>query len=88
MTGFIEPAFDLEMPNIASDNFSHRQLFDFPSVCELLLDDFVVPMSSDTLELQHTFRIIARESLTNTTGIQGEGGNKDSGAAAHHSTSA
>lgn len=61
MTGFIEPAFDLEIPNIASDNFSDCQLFDFPSVCELLLDDFVVPMSSDTLELQHT-RIIARES--------------------------
>lgn len=54
MTGFIDPAFDLEMSNIASDDLSHRQLFDFPSVCELLLDDLVVPMSSDTLELQHT----------------------------------
>ena len=59
MTGFIKPAFDLEMPNIASDDFSDCQLFDFPPECELLLDNLVVPMSSDTLELQHTFRIIA-----------------------------
>ena len=58
MTGFIDPAFDLEMPNIASDDLSGCQLFDFPSVCELLLDDLVIPMSSDTLELQR-IRIIA-----------------------------
>ena len=62
MTGFIDPAFDLEMPNIASDDLSGCQLFDFPSVCELLLDDLVVPMSSDTLELQHTQLHHCRES--------------------------
>lgn len=61
VTGFIQPAFVYEMLNLKpdSDGLNDRQLFDFPPERELLLDDLVVPMPSDTPDLQQIFTIIA-----------------------------
>ena len=53
VTGFIQPAFVYEMLNLTSDSdgLNDCQLFDFPPEHELLLDDLVVPMPSDTHDL-------------------------------------
>ena len=53
VTGFIQSAFVYEMLNLTSDSdgLNDCQLFDFPPECELLLDDLVVPMPSDTHDL-------------------------------------
>ena len=42
-----------------ADGLNDRQLFDIPLEHELLLDDLVVPMPSDTPDLQQVFCIIA-----------------------------
>ena len=50
-----------EMLNLTpgADGLNNHKLFDFPPECELLLDDLVVPMPSDTPNLQQVFCIIA-----------------------------
>ena len=57
VTGFIQPAFVYEMLNLVpdADGLNDRQLFDFPPERELLPDDLVVPIPSDTLDLLQTF---------------------------------
>ena len=61
ITGFIQPAFVYEMLNLTpdADGLNDRQLVDFPLEREMLLDELVVPMPSDTPDLLEIFEMIA-----------------------------
>lgn len=61
ITGFIQPAFVYEMLNLTpdADGLNDPQLVDFPSEREMLLDELVVPMPSDTPDLLEIFETIA-----------------------------
>ena len=57
VSGFIQPAFVYDMLNNVpdADGLNDRQLFDFPPERELLLDDLVIPIPTDTPDLLQTF---------------------------------
>ena len=71
VTGLIQPAFVYEMLNLTpdADGLNDRQLVDFPPEREMLLDELVVPMPSDTPNLLEIFETIAdnhEDTLTYT----------------------
>ena len=68
VTGFIQPVFVYEILTLTpdADGLNDRQLFHFPPERELLLDNLVVPMPSDTPDLSEFLYHCRQSSTTNT----------------------